>query len=269
MLDIFKERNAKPLATGDPLKESVVSLYRDLLAQVTDKVLMDRLRESYKTPANLAEMCVPKMNAELWSALESSPTLSVENSLYSSMEPIVCSLIATARLVEVLSSNAALLPKDLGNSMMTLISDCAAGLAVSYRDFNHRRRMNFKNRLSFDVRGICSSRVKITENLFGDTLTEDMKAAKTAALISKNSKLTRGNSYVRGNNGFRGRGFKPQGHFNNRQNNLNFQTPPPLYFRGRGGRNRHKRRPSHQKKHQQQQYHTNNNTITNSRCKYT
>ena len=109
MLEIFKARNQKPGSYAEPLNEGVAKLFVDLLDSSTDKKLMDRLKEQYQTPQNGPRLCVPKVNTELWSALDSRSFLATEHSLFNSEEPIVCTMIIIARLVEMLSN----LSKDL------------------------------------------------------------------------------------------------------------------------------------------------------------
>lgn len=246
LLEIFKARNQRPGNYADPLNEGVAKLFLDLLDSTSDKKLMDRLKEQYKTPQNSPRLCVPKVNPELWSALESRSSLATEHSLYNSEEPIVCTMIIIARLVEMLSKWSKDLPPEFSAGMMNLLSDGAAAITMSVRDMNQRRKNNMKPQLAPDIQAICSSHVKTTEFLFGDNLTEEIKRARSSAHVVKPRYIVRGRfqPYTRGN--FSGRGqFKNfrngaanlgQG-FNN-AGNLNFRQPPPLYFRGRGGRGR-------------------------------
>ena len=196
------------------------------------------LLQKYKTPSNLTAFKVPKMNSEMWRLIGKWQRKS-DLSLSGSQRALVKAATAALKLHDYFGE----MPRSTRQVAMQNTADIISLIGKVNRDITLKRKTMIRPSLKGDFKTLSTS-TQVTDNLFGDNLTQAIKDIQVKRKIEDPSSIScsanrfqyRRNTYQRGNN---------------RYNNNNNYTGNFLW-RGRG-RGRYQPRASHQ--HQNQQHH--------------
>ena len=226
-------------AAGKPIDEVMaVSLNYLMTNQLAEKPLLEMM-EKYESPTNCEVLRIPKVNAPIWDSLNSK-TRSADLKLQRVQKSLIKGMIANTQGVVT--------PTDSQQDAFTC-------LANANFELNMMRRELIKPDLNMKYSQLCKPTVQVTENLFGDDLSKNIKdlseVHKATGMVMKagrqqfrGKRFTPYNNNWQGRGGYgqsRGRGFRSQPFLSqgagtmNRRNNYQYQ-PNPLSARKRGGR---------------------------------
>ena len=237
----FIDRFTGTAGTGSPVSEGLADSLKFMLSEKLDEKVLTEVMDLYEIPVNCAELRVPKVNATIWKSV-SSKTRSYDLKMERIQKCLVKGLIA--------------LTKNMDNPTAPQ-QDALACLASGFFESNMLRREMIKPELNPKYAHLCKPSIIVTEQLFGDDLSRQIKdldeAQKATGQMMKQRmpffKKQRYNPY--GN--FRGRG---RGRGNIRMPFLGggqpYQGPQPWGKKGRGRGNRPRFNTPYQPQLQQQ-----------------
>jgi hypothetical protein len=214
---------------GDDIDSGIASSLQYLLnTKLPEKPLKDIL-EKYETPANAKNLCVPKVNTQIWDSLR--PHSRNNDLKLQNVENLM------VKGITAFTKNLPL-KEDQENGLTCL--------AAAVFEMNMLRREFIKPGLQEKFAPLCKSSVPVTENLFGDELSKTIKdideVNKVTGKMARQQRfapyVARGrgrggnqSSFGRGGNqSFLGRG----GNQPFRQQNRPYRGTPPAFKRGRG-----------------------------------
>lgn len=152
----------------------------------------DTLVSRYKVPENCSNMCSPSVNQEIWKTLDKfahaqdKAMVDIQNLVAAGMGPII-------RLTEVLKAHITSIPE-----AKTLISDALTVLGQVQYNLSIRRRYLIRPALKRKYQGLCHISMPITEKLFGDDISKDIKNCDNMAFLTKEPSTFRGGFKSRG-----------------------------------------------------------------------
>ena len=194
------------------------------------------LLQKYKTPSNLTEFIVPKMNSEMW-RLIGKWQRKADLSLSGSQRALVKAATAALKLHDYFAE----MPRSTRQVAMQNTADIISLLGKVNRDITLKRKTMIRPSLKGDFKTLSTS-TQVTENLFGDNLTQAIKDIQVKRKIEDPSSISSSANRFQYRRNQRG---------GTRYNNNNNYTGNFLW-RGRG-RGRYQPRASHH--HQNQQHH--------------
>jgi hypothetical protein len=209
---------------GQEIPQDMATVLNKLMeAGLPEEKLNIRLNK-YKRPSNCPKMVKVKVNTLIWEQLTPN-TRSQDVKLQKVSNLLVKAVCAMTGALTDLKAKAEA-DESLGKTFRTLL-DSFTFLAAGSRELNVKRRELLKPDLNASYKLLCAPSVPMTEELFGDDLSTQVKditeANKTAKSIS------------RGFRGFRGRGGTrsryPRRPFLGRGGRGGRST----YYRGQGG----------------------------------
>ena len=188
------------------------------------KVAQANLLQKYRTPSNLTDWNIPKMNKEIWRLCDKYQRKQDLNSAQAQR----C-LIKAATAVLNLHDKFSMMPRAVRQIAMQTTADVVSLLGTVNQEIISRRKAVTRPNLKGDFKYLSSS-TKTTENLFGDNLTQDIKDIQVKRKIE--------NPYMGYRQGNRRGQYRGRGGYNNNNNSA--------YFLGRGrGRGRYNRASHH------------------------
>jgi hypothetical protein len=220
---------------GAALVESWASKINLAWTTKVPKTTMTSLLTKFRTPTNLTDMRVPRMNKEIWRLCDKFQRKNDLNMAQSQR----C-LIKAATGVLNLHDHFATLPRGTRQLAMQTTVDIVSLLGKVNREVVSKRKMLIRPNLKGDFKYLSSS-TNTTEHLFGDNLTQDIKDIQVKRKIE--------NSYNPAYNTFNYRGAGPRrgqfrGGYRGRYNNSNYHGSGNFLGRGRG-RDQYHPRGSH------------------------
>ena len=220
---------------GNPLNQSWAEKINLAWTTKLPKATLSSLLTKYRTPNNLTDLKVPKMNKEIWRLCDKFQRKNDIN-LAQSQRCLVKAATAVLNLHEHFNT----LPRGTRQLAMQTTADVISLFGKVNREVTSKRKMMTRPNLKGDFKYLSSS-TNTTENLFGDNLTQDIKDIQVKRKIE--------NPYNAGYNtyNYRGSGSR-RGQFRggyNGRNNSNYHNSGGNFL-GRGrGRDRYQPRASH------------------------
>lgn len=200
--------------TGPPVADIIRQKFEGLM-NGGSKESVEKLKDKLLPPENCKNLCVPKVNPEIWNNLSQK---SKSNDLRSQIlqKNVLKGVTAFANVIDGMMKNEKSLAKDFLRESLKQLLDGAESLANAFLDISANRRQEVKPSLDSQYAGICSIQ-EHGEFLFGTNIVESLKASKSVSGVMKGAMPTRGSS-------FRFASYKRRG-------SLNYSRPP---FRGQG-----------------------------------
>ena len=170
---------AEESLTGEDIHERVAGVVNRALRvlpshQNNDK--MKRLREAHKRPANVANLQLPRIDKALWRELKHE-TRSVDVADQRAILNYNSAIVPIAKAMSLLCTK----PHCSGDELRGLITDSFKLLCESVVSTNAARRAAVRKEVQPQYKEICApDRPISTTNLFGDNMSEDLKALKEA-----------------------------------------------------------------------------------------
>ncbi|CAC5367625.1 unnamed protein product [Mytilus coruscus] len=128
------------------------------------------IEEKYYRSNNCENLCVPRVNKEIWTALHRQAH-TVDSKMQETQRYFVKGLTPIVQLVNLCCKNE---PLDLDNTRH-LLSDSICLLGHGFLSFTQRRRSALKLYLNDRFKPICNSDVPVDSSLFGSDCMKQMK----------------------------------------------------------------------------------------------
>ncbi|XP_072019840.1 uncharacterized protein [Amphiura filiformis] len=158
----FAARFAVIDTLGDSIQDSIASGIDYLSGNPPDTAELSNTYDKYKCPSNCTNLVVPLVNSEIWNNVPSH-TRSWDLKLQKLQKPLVTGIIALARGLSATDS------ADLEHQ------DALALLTSANFELNCLRKESIKPSLNSKYHHLCKPDVKVTRNLFGDNLSQQVK----------------------------------------------------------------------------------------------
>ena len=205
-LSRLSDKLASAENAGPPISEGLAkiinTIVRDRLSRKEDatKKRMS-IMENNLRPENCETMAAPRVNKEIWGSMSAQTRgndieyQKTQNALLKALGPIA------SVMDEMIKTDPE--GKDAKMSkMIDKLMESVSLMAYANDDLNDFRRKNIKADLSNDFKSLCSNQVPITEFLFGDNISDQVKSIqdgnKVGKQISSNNFLGSKPSWTRG-----------------------------------------------------------------------
>lgn len=182
--DIEKENNY-----GPSISANIAEAFDRTAQRSISKENMEKLKANLKIPDNCKSFTVPKVNSEIWQNLRTRSRI-MDLKLQQNQAGLSTALSALAQISDEVAKSAKLMPKEAATKILKLSMDAGNLIGSQFFDLSARRRMEIKPFLNADYAGICNSSIKQSEWLFGENMSEALKASKTAASVMKTMNKT-------------------------------------------------------------------------------
>ena len=173
---------------GKPVMDDLVNILKVIFSTDISKADVDKKREEFIEkflfPKNCEILSVPKVNKEIWRLLPAS----ARNSDIAIQKPqtlIAHAIVPIVRVVEVLIKADPQGDNEETNETVNRLMEAISMMAMANDDLNHVRRNSIKPNLNADFRSLCSSQNAVTDNLFGDNITDQLKTIQEANKLGK------------------------------------------------------------------------------------
>ena len=193
---------------GDAIPENFAEKINKIWTTKMSKTLVSTLLLKYQTPNNLGDLRVPKMNREIW-RLISRWQRKADISMSTSQRALVKAASAVLKLHDYFANQ----DKATRQIAMHTTVDIISILAKVNRDLTIKRKTMIRPALKGDFKTLATSTKTSGENLFGDTLTQDIKDIQVKKKIEDTGKefprrtyRSYGNRYNNNNNNNYGAG---------------------------------------------------------------
>lgn len=211
---------------GDPINDDVAKSVTALYQTEGNKANKEKFMEKFKIPTNCKILEVPRVNQEIWSRLPSD----IRQKDFATQQQQQLISLAGTMMTKITEKVFTTKESINGTLRQDLIRDCmsvSSVLAASMEEMNKNRRNEMKPAIAREYVGICSTSKTSAGLLFGENLSEQMRATRSTAQLVVHNQASRG--AFRGN-----QRFQPY------QRRLNFQGPS---FRPRGANRFQRSRP--------------------------
>ena len=200
------------------------------------KATLNLLSRKYPTPSNLTEMKVPRMNKEIWRLIGKWQRKS-DLSLSATQRYLMKAATAVLKLQDYIPNN----PRSVKQVAMQTAADVITMMGRVNQEIVGKRKTMVRPCLKGDFKTLSTS-TEVTENLFGDNLTQDIKDVQVKRkLENANSYGTYGRQYgsyqnrrggYRSNNSWYGSGHQNSSSsflWRGRSRGRNYQQRAPHY----------------------------------------
>ena len=198
------------LLCGEPLRKSWADKLNTAWKTKMPKTSLTTIQQKYKTPNNLTSFRVPKMNKDIWD-LCTKWHKKADLNMSASQRALVKAATAVLKLNDYLSNQE----RSVRHVGAQTTADIVSLLGKVNRELSLRRKHATRSVLKGDYKKLASSTADITENLFGDNITQDIKDINTKRRIGEQSR-SRGYGYY---NNYRGGGYNRGGYRGSNNNN--------------------------------------------------
>ena len=203
------------------------------------KTAHSSLMQKYRTPSNLDALKVPQMNNEVWK-LCNKWQKKADLNMSASQRTLIKVVSAVLGLQNVFGNSASQATKQI---VFQTTADIVSLLGKVNRELSSKRKISARPALVGDYKSLAVTTKESEENLFGDTLTQDIKDVNIRRKIGEYPSRRR---EWRGNRAGRG-GYRA---YNNTYNN---NAGDSFLWRGRG-RNRQDYRTNQNQNQRQNNY---------------
>ena len=201
---------------GDSVSPSLASLIN---TACTSQCEVDDIIGKHKIPANCSSMVAPSVNPEIWSEI-ARKAQSYDKAFQDIQTLIATGMVPMIKLVSLLKRN-------LSEEAKSHISDAITLLGQAQFNISIRRRYMIRPYLKKKYSPLCNITTPITNQLFGDDLSKEMKKCETSVSVARDNYNYGQFSGFRGQNRGRGRGRFPYRGYGN--------TNPGYAQQGYGG----------------------------------
>ena len=164
--------------TGPPVDEKLANIMRSILKSEEkskkDEKTRESLIEKHLRPENCELLLVPKVNKEIWRTLPSG-TRNKDLEVQKPQKMVVNAMVPLLSVVDSVIREDPNGDNPSTNSLVDNVMDALAMLSHANDDLNALRRSSIRPSLHTDYRALCSAQNPVTENLFGDNITEQFK----------------------------------------------------------------------------------------------
>ena len=230
---------------GEPVPQiwadKINQAWKTKLGRTTHNAMLQK----YRIPSNL-ELKIPQMNNEIWK-LCNKWQKKADLNMAASQRTLTKVVTAVLGLQSVFGSNASQMAKQV---VFQTTADIVSLLGKVNRELSLKRKISARSVLVGDYKSLATITKDSEENLFGDTLTQDIKDVNIRRKIGEfgNRKRDwRGNR--RGGGNYYNRSYSTRDYSNNNNNN----SGSSFLWRGRG-RNRQDYRASQNQSQRQDNY---------------
>ena len=213
------------------------------------KATLNILMRKYPTPSNLTEMKVPRMNKEIWRLIGKWQRKS-DLSLSATQRYLMKAATTVLKLIDYIPNN----PSSEKQVAMQTAADIITMMGRVNQELVSKRKTMVRPCLKGDFKTLSTS-TKVTENLFGDNLTQDIKDVQVKRKIENANTYGAFGSYQNRRGGYRG--YRGNNNYYGTSNQSN-----SFLWRGRSrGRNYQyqQRAPHYQNQNQGSRDHTKKN----------
>jgi len=169
---------------GSSLNDEVASSVLKIHEREFSKELIEKLKNTHKTPLNCRCLRAPKVNSQLWNELPATIRAN-DVALQGIQQTISRGLIASSKVLEMLLMNSDKIPKETLDNLMRMEMDAVYCQAQADKEMSSRRRALIKPALNKPFSLICNKSSFGDEFLFGDTLEQDLKNAQSTSRVIK------------------------------------------------------------------------------------
>ena len=215
------------LLSGEPVPTSWAEKLNTAWQTKIPKASLTTIQQKYKTPSNLTSFRVPKMNKDIWD-LCTKWHKKADLTMSASQRALVKATTAVLKLNDYLSNQE----RSVRHIGMQTTADIVSLLGKVNRELSLRRKHATRPVLKGDYKKLANS-TSVTENLFGDNITQDIKDINTKRRIGEQSNRSR--NY--GSYNYRGGGYN-RGGYRGANNNNNYDNHFLWNRRGRGRQHR-------------------------------
>lgn len=166
----------------------------------------DSLTSKYKIPQNCDKACPPLVNGEVWKILDKR-SQSHDRGLQDIQNLVATGLTPIMKLAELLK------PQIMANNeAKTLLSDSLTLLGQVQYNLSVRRRYFIRPSLKKKYQSLCSISTPITDKLFGDDISKDIKDCDSSTSLGKEQNFSYRPNRSRGGR-FPRRGYSNTGNY--------------------------------------------------------
>ena len=176
---------------GEPLPEAWAEKVNLAWKTKVAKGVFNALLQKYKTPSNLNEFKVPKMNSEIW-RLIGKWQRKADLTLSGSQRALMKAATAVLKLHDYFTSST--MPRSTRQIAMQTVADITTLLGKVNRDITLKRKTMIRPSLKGDFKTLSTS-TDVTENLFGDNLTQAIKDIQVKRKIEDPSSYSTSSGY--------------------------------------------------------------------------
>lgn len=185
LIEVLNESQPEP-EYGLDLQKDIADAFTRLGNQQSSRPKIDAWKETLKVPANCKVLGVPRINAEIWNVL-TPRSRQVDFQHQQSQKMLSMASVAVARLADKIFALNREIPDRIGQELLRMTMDIASMLSQANQESNMKRKQEIKPNLSKDIQSVCSAKIVTTEYLFGDNVSEQIKACKSVATALKSS----------------------------------------------------------------------------------
>ena len=200
------------LLSGEPLLENWAKKLNSAWKTKQSKTYIAGIMQKYRTPSNLTDFRIPKMNKDIWD-LCTKWHRKADLNMSASQRALVKATTAVLKLNDYLCADS---ERSVRQIAMQTTADVVSLLGKVNRELSLRRKTATRSVLKGDYKKLATNSTNVTENLFGDNITQDIKDINTKRRIAEQSNRRNYGSY---NNNFRG-GYH-RGGYRGANNNYN------------------------------------------------
>lgn len=173
---------------GQPVKEEPAHILKGMLSGETSKEEEEKkwkdYFEKFKIPQNCESLSVPKVIKEIWSSLPAAARNS-DLDIQNPQKLIAHAIVPIIRVVDTFVRMSQQGDKDGTIETVSRLMEDISSMVMANDEKNHVRRNNIKPSLNADYRSLCSSQNAVTRNLFGDTITDQLKTIQESNKVVK------------------------------------------------------------------------------------
>ena len=192
------------VTVGDNIDSVVATSLQYMLTNKLAEKPLNEMLDRYDTPGNARNLCVPKVNPQIWDSLKPH-SRNVDLKLQKVQKLLIKGTIALAKGTDE--------PNEDQQNALT-------SLAAAHYEMNMLRRELIKPGLQEKFSQLCKNTVPVTENLFGNDLSRQIKdIAEVHRATGKVARYGHGrfNPYNRRGRGYQSSSFLGRGGSQNRQ----------------------------------------------------
>ncbi|WAR19980.1 hypothetical protein MAR_001818 [Mya arenaria] len=164
-------------AKGSPVSGPLASL----TDKIIDKTMKDKKRndlaDKYPVSENVTKLNPPKVNPEIWRIIEAKTRLK-DVKLQKIQQFTLRAIVPIMRVIDSLVAGRDCQESLNLDELVTKLVDAVALTAVGNADANVCRRESIKRDLNEEYQAICSNTNPVTQMLFGDNITDQLKSNK-------------------------------------------------------------------------------------------
>lgn len=183
ILNILGSTESTP-TYAPPLSDAVALSFSQLLSGKFDKEKLNLIKDKYGVPENCKIMGVPKTNMEIWNVIPPRAK-SVDLMWQGVQSSISIALVIQARIFEILLKSNGVISMENKRTLANFQMDAAHYLASAMKEITLKRKTQLKPCLPVEIQGICNTQAAVSENLFGENLTEQIKLLKSTSTLLK------------------------------------------------------------------------------------